>query len=64
VANPAGDPRRLLAWLVNHCTARGIAVGGDVVVTTGSYTGMHLASSPGTVTGEIRGLPAVSLSLA
>ena len=63
VANPAGDPRRLLAWVVNHCTARGIAVGGDVVVTTGSYTGMHFASSPGTVIGEIRGLPAVSLTL-
>ena len=63
VANPAGDPRRLLAWVVNHCTARGIAVGGDVVVTTGSYTGMHFASSPGTVVGEIRGLPPVSLTL-
>ena len=63
VANPAGDPRRLLAWVVNHCTARGIAVGGDVVITTGSYTGMHFASSPGTVVGEIQGLPPVSLTL-
>ena len=63
VANPAGDPRRLLAWVVNHCTARGITVDRDVVVTTGSYTGMHLASAPGTVSGEIRGLPAVSLTL-
>jgi 2-keto-4-pentenoate hydratase len=63
VANPAGDPRRLLAWVVNHCTARGMAVGTDVVVTTGSYTGMHFASSPGTLVGEIRGLPPVSLTL-
>ena len=63
VANPAGDPRRLLAWVVNHCTARGIAVGTDVIVTTGSYTGMHFASAPGTVVGEIRGLPPVSLTL-
>lgn len=63
VANPAGDPRRLLAWAVNHCTARGVAIGGDVVITTGSYTGMHFASSPGTVIGEIRGLPPVSLTL-
>ena len=62
-ANPAGDPRRLLAWVVNHCMARGIAIGGDVVITTGSYTGMHFASSPGTVVGEIRGLPPVSLTL-
>ena len=64
VANPAGDPRRLLAWVVNHCTARGISVGGDVVITTGSYTGMHFASSPGTVIGAIRGLPPVTLTLA
>ena len=63
VANPAGDPRRLLAWVVNHCTARGIAVEPDVVVTTGSYTGMHFASAPGTVVGEIRGLPPVRLTL-
>ena len=63
VANPAGDPRRLLAWVVNHCTARGITVDSDAVVTTGSYSGMHFASSPGTVVGEIRGLPPVSLTL-
>jgi 2-keto-4-pentenoate hydratase len=63
VANPAGDPRRLLAWVVNHCTARGISVGGDVVITIGSRTGMRFASSPGTVIGEIRGLPPVSLTL-
>ena len=61
--NPAGDPRRLLAWVVNHCTARGIAIGGDIVITTGSYTGMHFASSPGTVVGEMRGLPPVSLTI-
>jgi 2-keto-4-pentenoate hydratase len=64
VANPAGDPRRLLAWVVNHCTARGIAVEPDVVVTTGSYTGMHFASAPGTVVGEVRGLPPIRLTLA
>jgi 2-keto-4-pentenoate hydratase len=64
VANPAGDPRRLLAWVVNHCTARGIAVDTDVIVTTGSYTGMHFASAPGTIVGQIRGLPPVRLTLA
>ena len=63
VANPAGDPRRLLAWVVNHCTAQGITVDSGTVVTTGSYTGMHFASAPGTVSGMIRGLPPVSLTL-
>lgn len=61
-ADAAGDPRRLLAWVVNHCTVRGITVDSDVV-TTGSYTGMHFASAAGTVVGEIRGLPPVSLTL-
>ena len=64
VADPAGDSRRLLAWVVDHRTARGITVDGNVVVATGSYTGMHVASAPGTVVGEIRGLPPVSLTLA
>lgn len=62
-ADPAGDPRRLLAWVVNHCTVRGIAADSDVVVTAGSHAGMHFASAPGTVVGEIRGLPPVSLPL-
>ena len=64
VANPAGDPRRLLAWVVGHCTVRGITVDSDDVVTTGSYSGMHFASAPGTVVGEIRGLPPIGLTLA
>ena len=63
VANPAGDPRRLLAWTVNHCVARGIALGGDVLVTTGSYTGMHFPDGPGTAVGRISGLPPVQLTL-
>jgi len=63
VANPCGDPRRLLPWMVNHCVARGIAIGGDVVVTAGSYTGVHFPESAGTAVGEIAGLPPVRLTL-
>lgn len=34
-ANPAGDPRRLLTWLVNHCALkRGLAVTPEMVITT------------------------------
>ena len=47
VANPAGDPRRLLAWVVNHCTVRGITVDSDVVAATGSYTECTLRAQPG-----------------
>ena len=61
--NPAGDPRRLLGWLVNHCAARGLSIGAGIVVTTGSYTGLHFPDSPGTAVGEFRGLPPVRLTI-
>lgn len=61
--NPAGDPRRLLTWLVNHATSRGIAVTPEMVVTTGSYTGMFFPQKAGTATGRIEGLAPVSLTL-
>ncbi|CAE6737412.1 hypothetical protein R69927_07608 [Paraburkholderia domus] len=62
-ANPAGDPRRLLTWLVNHATSRGIAVTPDMVITTGSYTGMFFPQSAGTASGCIEGLAPISLTL-
>ncbi|PQV45588.1 2-keto-4-pentenoate hydratase [Paraburkholderia sp. BL21I4N1] len=62
-ANPAGDPRRLLTWLVNHATSRGIAVTPDMVVTAGSYTGLFFPQSAGTASGRIEGLAPVSLTL-
>ncbi|WP_397453259.1 2-keto-4-pentenoate hydratase [Pseudomonas sp. NA-150] len=63
IANPAGDPRRLLPWLVNHHTRHGLTLPQDFVITTGSFTGMFFADSPGEVKGQIQGLPALSLSL-
>lgn len=62
-ANPAGDPRRLLTWLVNHATSRGIAVTPATVVTTGSYTGMFFPKNAGTASGRIEELAPVSLTL-
>ncbi|WP_287031399.1 2-keto-4-pentenoate hydratase [Pseudomonas sp. UBA6310] len=61
--NTAGDPRRLLPWLVNHCTAQGIVLTPETVVTTGSYIGMYFAEGAGAVKGSIAGLPAVELTL-
>ncbi|HEY4083094.1 MAG TPA: 2-keto-4-pentenoate hydratase [Burkholderiaceae bacterium] len=62
-ANPAGDPRRLLPWLVNHASSRGLTISSDIVVTTGSYAGMHFAKNPGTANGDIEGLPSVQVDL-
>lgn len=63
-ANPAGDPRRLLAWLVNHATVqRRVAVTPDMVITTGSYTGIFLPPGAGTASGRIEGLAPVSVTL-
>jgi 2-keto-4-pentenoate hydratase len=63
-ANPAGDPRRLLPWLVNHCAVhRGVAVTPEMVITTGSYTGMFFPQTAGTASGRIEGLAPISVTL-
>jgi 2-keto-4-pentenoate hydratase len=38
--NPAGDLRRLLVWIVNHCALFGGGLAAGTIITTGSYTGM------------------------
>lgn len=61
--NPAGDPRRLLSWVVNHHTQNGQNVTPDLVITTGSYTGMYQTQGPGVAAGEIAGLPPITVEL-
>jgi 2-keto-4-pentenoate hydratase len=61
--NPAGDPRTLLPWLVNHVVSRGMTLAAGTIVTTGSYTGLFLPDMPGTAVGRIAGLPPVTVSL-
>ncbi|SAK48177.1 2-keto-4-pentenoate hydratase-like protein [Caballeronia temeraria] len=63
-ANPAGDPRRLLAWTVNHSVSRGLAVERGTVLTAGSYTGIAFPAALGTAVGTIEGLPAVEMHFA
>lgn len=62
-ANPAGDPRRLLPWIVNHCSRQGVALTAGHPVTTGSYVGMHFPDHAETVTGRLGQLPPVRLML-
>ena len=37
--NPAGDPRWLVEWLINHCALCRGGLRAGMLVTTGSYTG-------------------------
>jgi 2-keto-4-pentenoate hydratase len=61
--NPAGDPRELLVWFVNHCAAMGITIERDWTLTTGSYVGAHKIEEPGIVRGHIDGLGEVEIEL-
>jgi 2-keto-4-pentenoate hydratase len=61
--NPAGDPRELLVWFVNHCAAMGIAIEPDWTITTGSYVGAHRVTGAGIVRGRIDGLGDIEVAL-
>lgn len=61
--NPAGDPRRLVIWLVRKRLAEGQTIPASSVVTAGSYTGLYLAPGPDEVVGEIEGIGRVAFSL-
>lgn len=67
--NPAGNPLRLLPWLVRHVARRGLRLAAGTVVTTGSYVGLVQVPVQGTVVqgavvqGDIAGLPPVRLTL-
>jgi 2-keto-4-pentenoate hydratase len=61
--NPAGDVWRLLAWLANHCAARGRALRAGQIVTAGSCTGLRLAPESTRVRASIDGLPPVEIEV-
>lgn len=62
-ANPAGDPRRLLPWIVNHCCQQGWDFHPDMVITAGTYTGIFKPTEAGQAIGTIDGLGSVILNL-
>jgi 2-keto-4-pentenoate hydratase len=62
-ANPAGDPRRLLYWVVEHCRRQGLVLEAGSVITTGSYTGMVFPTGAGVVSGAIAGLPPIRFEI-
>ena len=54
--NAAGDPRWLLVWLANHCSARGCGLEAGQLVTTGSCTGMTPTGAGAHVTARFPGI--------
>ncbi|CAN7677993.1 fumarylacetoacetate hydrolase family protein [Trinickia sp. LjRoot230] len=62
--HPAGDPRRLVAWLVAQTLRSGHTIAARTVLTTGSYTPLYMAKAPGTVRGEIEGFGSIEFKIA
>lgn len=44
-AHPVGDPAKLLPWMANHCGQRCGGLRAGDVVTTGTWTGLHLGAA-------------------
>jgi 2-keto-4-pentenoate hydratase len=62
--NAAGHPKRLLAWLANHCARGGRGLAAGDIVTTGSHTGLVFAKPGATATVRFAGIGEASLTLA
>ncbi|OCP18612.1 MULTISPECIES: fumarylacetoacetate hydrolase family protein [unclassified Ensifer] len=59
--NPAGDPRWLLLWLVDHCVRSRGGIRAGSLVTTGSYAGMVFVEPGAAVTADFIGIGSTSL---
>ncbi|PMS38685.1 2-keto-4-pentenoate hydratase [Trinickia symbiotica] len=62
--HPAGDPRRLVAWLVARTLQTGHSIPARTILTTGSYTPLYLAKEPGCVRGTIEGFGGIEFTIA
>jgi 2-keto-4-pentenoate hydratase len=62
--NPAGHPKRLLAWLANHAASRGRPLKKGDLVTTGSHTGLTVAPLGAQVVARFDGLGEAALEIA
>ena len=62
--NPAGDPRWLVEWLVNHCARGRGGLRAGTMVTTGSYTGMIFLEPGASVAASFDGIGTAEVSFA
>jgi len=61
--NAVGHPKRLLAWLANHCRERRLGLAAGAIVTTGTHTGLVLAPPGATAIVRFPGIGEASLTL-
>jgi len=59
----AGDPRRLVAWLVARTLETGHSIPARTMLTTGSYTPFYIASGPGIVRGTVEGFGKIAFEI-
>ena len=60
----AGHPKRLLAWLANHCAeSRRLGLAAGIIITTGTHTGLVLAAPGATATVRFSGIGKASVTL-
>lgn len=62
--NPAGDIRRLLTWLANHASQRGIGLQAGQLIITGSCLPMQLAQPGERIQVSLKGIGSLALSVA
>lgn len=62
--HPAGDPRRLVAWLVARTLQNGHSIPARTMLTTGSYTPLFMATEPAVVRGTIEGFGGIKFEIA
>jgi 2-keto-4-pentenoate hydratase len=62
--NAAGHPRRLLAWLANHCARHGRGLAAGEIVTTGTHTGLITLAAPAEAIVHFAGVGEARLTLA
>ena len=55
-AHSFGNPFRLMPWIANHCTTRGIGLRAGDIVTTGAWTGLEIAKAGDEVTARFPGI--------
>ena len=55
-AHSFGNPFRLLPWLANHSSKRGVGLRAGDIVTTGAWTGLEIAKAGDEVTARFPGI--------